>query len=221
MTGGVRLGLSAVGMIAGAAAVRPKLQRWGATAEEIERPMLLDGAIGRPTVVTNRAVGIAAPPELVWPWLAQMGDFPRGGYYSFVGIEKLLGMNVTNADAILPQYQELHAGDVLDTRGTMTVRGVAPGQCLVLGPPETAALDFDSTWALGVYPDGEGGTRFVSRVRARYERWTPATAMIFAVLEWGQFVMEWKMLREVKRRAEQLAWERGLEVSDAAAGSRG
>lgn len=209
-----RLLFAAVAATGAAALARPRLQQWGSTPADRARPMLLDDEIPRPTVVTNRAIGIAAPPELVWPWLAQVGDLPRGGYYSFVSIERMLGMKVENATRIMSEHQSVAAGDVLDGKGTMTVRGVTPGECLVLGPRRDAGLDFDSTWALGVYPDGDGGTRFVSRVHARYFRWTPMTVAAFLILEWGQFLMEWKMLREVKRLAEQLAWERGLELPE-------
>ena len=37
-----------------------------------------------PGLQTTRAVTIAAPPEEVWPWLAQIGQ-DRGGFYSYDG----------------------------------------------------------------------------------------------------------------------------------------
>jgi hypothetical protein len=182
---------------------RPWHVRWGATDEEIGRAMPLDGQVPRPTYVTNRAISIQARPEHVWPWLAQMGEWPRGGFYSYVWIERLMGMDVTNADAVLPDFQHVEAGEVIDRTGYLTVKAVAPGRFLVLGPPD-AISDLDSTWALVLYPAPDGTTRLVSRVRARLPR-SLRGVLWLALLDPGQFVMERKMLLEIKRRAEALA----------------
>jgi hypothetical protein len=189
--------------LAGYALIRPWHLRWGATDEEIARAMPLDAQVPRPTYVTNRAVSVEAPPEHVWPWLAQMGEAPRGGFYSYAWIERLMGMDVTNADAVLPDFQHVEAGEVIDRTGYMTVRAVEPGRFIVLGPPETIS-DLDSTWALVLYPATDGTTRLVSRVRARLPR-SLRGVLWLALLDPGQFVMERKMLLEIKRRAEALA----------------
>ncbi len=58
--------------------------RWGATDEEVHQTMpgdeyLADRSERR--VVMTRAINLNAEPQVVWPWLAQLG---RGaGYYSF------------------------------------------------------------------------------------------------------------------------------------------
>jgi hypothetical protein len=180
--------------------LRPRLSRWGAMQDDIDRAMPCDDAITAPTVVTNRAITIDAPRERVWPWIAQMGEAPRGGFYSYVSVERLLGMHVHNARRILPDIPEPAVGDALDAGGNMLVKEIVPGECLVVGPPP--GPDFASTWSLGVYPTTDGRTRFVSRVRVKYFRWTPGLLFIFLVLEPGQFIMERKMLLEVKRLAE-------------------
>ncbi len=196
--------LRTVGFTAGAAfayarLIRPRLMNWGCTSDEIERAMPMDDDIVEPTVVTNRGITIDAPPDAVWPWIAQMGESPRGGFYSFTLVEKLLRMDVSNADEILPEYQEPKVGEALDRGGNMTVKAIVPGQCLVLGPPK--GLDMDTTWALALYPTPDGGTRFISRCRVKYHRWTPAMLVAFLMLEPGQLIMELKMLHEVKKRA--------------------
>lgn len=180
--------------------LRPRHLRWGATDDEIARPMLGDDQIEHPVVVTNRAVTVEASLEDVWPWLAQMGELPRGGFYSYEWIERLMGMSVENADRILPEYRELHLGDPLDRSGNMIVRAVNPGRAVVLGPPP--GLWLDTTWAIAVYPAAEGQTRLVSRVRGAVKRWTPTAPLMVALLDPGQFVMERKFLLEVKKRAE-------------------
>ncbi len=60
--------------------------RWGATPEELGAVMtgedwLADAPRRGVKMVMTRAISIAAPPEDVWPWLAQLG---RGaGWYSY------------------------------------------------------------------------------------------------------------------------------------------
>jgi hypothetical protein len=204
MRRGSRRGGSA--LVAGGAAVaaavpllRAWQRRWDATVEEAARPMPLDDRVAEPTAVTNRAITILAGPERIWPWLVQMGELPRGGFYSYVTVERLLGMKVENAEEILPEFQEPKVGDALDRRGTMVVQFVEPGRCLVLGPPPTPAIQ--TTWALGLHPAGAGATRLVSRCRVRLPR-TAAGLLWAVVLDPGQFVMERKMLLEIRRRAE-------------------
>ena len=173
--------------------------RWGATDEEIARAMPLDEEVPEPTYVTNRAITIEATPEEIWPWIAQMGELPRGGFYSYLTIERILKMKVANAERILPEFQDLKVGDTLDRAGNMRVKAVVPGRMLVLGPPPMP--DLQVTWAMCLYPAGEKATRLVSRCRARLPR-NVKGIVTFLILDPGEFLMERKMLLEVKRRAE-------------------
>jgi hypothetical protein len=161
--------------------------------------MPLDEAVRKPQYVTNRAITIQAPPEAIWPWLAQMGELPRGGFYSYEWIERLMGMKVKNAEEILPELQNLRPGDVLDRAGTMVVKAVEPGRFVVLGPQGEPGLEI--TWALALYPVDERSTRLVSRVRAWIRE--PVRSLFWrALLNPGQLLMERKMFLEIKRRAE-------------------
>src|SRR5579864_5207924 len=92
-----------------------------ATPEEIAADFPLDGRVERPNYVTNRAITIRALPEEIWPWLAQMGETPRGGFYSYVTVERLLKMKVVNSDRILPEFQSPRVGEALDRTGGLTV----------------------------------------------------------------------------------------------------
>src|SRR5690606_2926082 len=60
----------------------PWHRHWGARDDEVTAPMPLDERVANPTAISTRAITIDVPPEKVWPWLAQMGDKPRAGYYS-------------------------------------------------------------------------------------------------------------------------------------------
>lgn len=203
--------LAALGGLVYFRAVRPWHVRWGATDGEISRAMPLDHVIERPTYVTNRAITIRAAPHDVWPWLAQMGELPRGGFYSYEWVERLFGMRVENAGRILPEYQRIEQGDVLDRKGTMTVRGVEPGRWLVLGPPGAQPFG-DATWCLALYPKWPSETRLISRVRARINLRNPANLLLLALLDSGQFVMERKMLLLIKERVERAAAHAGRDA---------
>lgn len=195
----------AASLAAYALAIRPWHLRWGAMDEEIARAMPLDERVKNPTYVTNRAITIDAKPEEIWPWLAQMGELPRGGFYSYVWVERLMGMRVENAERILPEFQQLKVGQALDRAGNMLVKAVEPNRYLALGPPEEPNPDtdfFESVWVIGLYPIDEKSTRLVSRVRAHIKN-TPRGWFWMALLDPGQFVMERKMLVEIKRRAER------------------
>jgi hypothetical protein len=201
IVGGLAAGAAGLGVYS--ILVRPWHRRWGATDEEIARALPLDDRVERPDYVTNRAITIHASPREVWPWLVQMGEVPRGGFYSYEWVERLMGMHVANAESVLPWFQRLDVGQRLDRKGDMIVKAVEPDRFLVLGPPDVLP-DLSATWALVLYPGKNGDTRLVSRVRARFPR-GPRGWFWFALLDPGQFVMERKMLLEVKRRAEALA----------------
>ena len=84
------VGGSALALLAALAAVVFTLRtvRWGATDAECAATMPGDAYVsgdGRPRVTMTRAVSIDAPPETVWPWLAQLG---RGaGWYSYDALD--------------------------------------------------------------------------------------------------------------------------------------
>src|SRR6266516_4607396 len=52
---------------------RPRMLRWGATADEASEPLPGDDHTPHPRVQSTRGVTINAPPKQVWPWLMQMG----------------------------------------------------------------------------------------------------------------------------------------------------
>ena len=63
-------------------------------------------------LVSTRAVTINAPPEAVWPWVAQLGQ-GRGGFYSYTWIENLIGCAIVNADQFEPAWQSPQPGDLV------------------------------------------------------------------------------------------------------------
>jgi hypothetical protein len=116
-------------------------------------------------------------------------------------VERLLKLKVANAERILPEFQDPKVGDALDRAGNMRVKAVVPGRMLVLGPPPLP--DLQVTWAIVLSPAGDKATRLVSRCRARLPR-NAKGVLTFLILDPGQFLMERRMLLEIKRRAESL-----------------
>jgi hypothetical protein len=175
-------------------AVQPWQHRWGATDEEVAAALPGDGIIPE-AACTTRAIAIAAPPERVWPWLVQLG-YDRAGWYSYDWIDN---DGRPSADRIRPELQDLRVGDqILMVPGMgPRVRELVPGQHLLAGDAEAG------TWYLAVRP-APGGSRLVSRWRID-GRLTPATAFWILLSDPGAFIMERRMLKGIKARAERVA----------------
>lgn len=178
-------------------------KKWGASGLEAAQPMPGDEIIEEPSYMTTRAVTIDARPEHVWPWLVQMGE-GRGGFYSYDWIERLMGMRVSGVSEILPEFQQIEAGDIIPAgEEDIPVAAIEKNRHLVLGSAEERPWG-SSTWAIALYP-ANGLTRLVSRVRARPKD-SRRSRLLYAFLEPGMFAMERKWLLEVKRRAETSAF---------------
>jgi hypothetical protein len=173
---------------------------WGARDEEAGAKLAGDELLADAGLVTTRAVTVDAPPEAVWPWLAQMGS-GRGGAYSYDWIENLLGLNMHSASEILPEYQDIKLGDELPLGSGGPVMRVE-----VLDPPRALAVrsaDQDWVWIFALLPDGDS-TRLVSRNRIATQALPPAVRLFYRLfMEPGSLVMERKMLLGIKRRAER------------------
>jgi hypothetical protein len=197
-------GLLAAGAVTGLTALayvklaRPRVLNWGAVPDEVEADLPGDGIVPSACLQTTRAIAIDAPPERVWPWLVQMGPRPRAGVYTYDWIERLLGIDIENADRIMPEFQHLEPGEFFalgDKGNGLRVRDVQPGQAIVLQWEPG-----DSTWAFVIRPDGSGGSRLVSRNRVTGAG--PASWLAMAFMEPASLIMERKMLQGIKQRAE-------------------
>jgi hypothetical protein len=185
---------AAVALLAVGAYVRwlgPWQRRWGATDAEVARTMPGDDLFPD-AAATTRVITIDAPPEAVWPWLVQIGH-GRAGWYSYDWIDN---DGRPSLDRIVPELQDLGVGSrILMTPGMgPVVREVREG-CSILSAGEA------DSWCVALYPTGSG-TRLVSRWRAAWPG-SVATWFWIAVSDPGSFVMERKMLKGIKARAER------------------
>ena len=174
---------------------------WGATTSEAEAVLPGDDLLPEPDILATRAIDIASPVDLVWPWLVQMGP-GRAGAYTYDWIENILGLNMHSADAIVPELQQLSVGDAwrLGSRGpVLRVARLEPKRALVV-----RSDDGNWVWAFVLQP-GEAMTRLISRNRIAMPG-APWLQRAFAryLMEPGSLIMERKMLLGIKTRAEHL-----------------
>jgi hypothetical protein len=179
---------------------RTPVLTWGATDEEAEGTLPGDELLEDAAVVSTRAITIDAPPAAVWPWLVQMGS-RRGGAYTYDWIENLFGLEMRSVDTIHPEWQNLAVGDVIPGKASlqgMRVEVLDPERALV-----TRSDDGTWVWAF-VLEDLGGKTRLLSRNRIAMPEPSLGDRIGMAVMEPGSLVMERKMLRGIKARAERL-----------------
>jgi len=177
--------------------LRPRILRWGATGTEASARLPGDELLERADGVATRAINIGAPASAVWPWLAQMGPSPRGGAYTYDWIENLLGLNMHSTDRVLPEFQNPCVGDTIAYGpNEMRLERVEPGRVLAW-----RALNSNWVWTF-VLDEHEGVTRLISRNRFRLPRLIDRVGML--PMELGSLLMERKMLRGIKERAEAL-----------------
>lgn len=206
----------AAGVAAYIYVLRPWHLRWGATDEEVERSLPGDELVPQPKINATHAVTIFAPAEKVWPWIAQIGQ-GRGGFYSYTWIEnRLLHLNIQNADRILPEFQNPKVGERIPLAPNgfgVPIAILEPGRALVahgdtrISPsvfPNMRPGDFfNASWGFYLEPMGERATRLIERERIDYSPSLYNAIFMRAFLEPGAFLMARKMLLGIKQRAEK------------------
>jgi hypothetical protein len=190
-------------------AVRPRLLRWGASDDEVRHEYPGERAVAAPHTVSTRAVTIRARPDMIWPWLAQMGA-GRGGLYSFDWLDRLFGYTgAPSAETILPQFQRLAVGDVIPLgKGPSWPVIVAERNVALVVEPVAGAV----TWAWVLVPVDTATTRLISRVRLGLGR-EPLLLMFAPAVDLPWLLMERRMLHGIKRRAERLALAEGARTT--------
>ena len=180
--------------------VRRRILNWGATDAEADARLPGDELLEHADGVATRAISIDAPAVAVWPWIAQIGPSPRGGAYTYDWIENLLRLDMHSTDRVLPDFQHPEVGDTLGYgKNRMRFERVEPRRVLA-----TRSEDGNWVWSF-VLDEQDGQTRLISRNRFRLPSLTARIGML--PLEPASLVMERKMLRGIKQRAERLASE--------------
>ena len=201
------------------AALRRRTLAWGATCDEVVRPLPGDDLVANPLYVTTRAITVRAPAAAVWPWLVQLGQ-NRGGFYTYDVLENLMGLDIHSADTIRPEWQDVHVGEDYvtldpDESMKMTIAVLEPERAFVIlsgapGEPPQAPGSFfkgelEWSWAFVLDPVDERTTRLIIRCRAAWADTLAARLAKPALLEPVHFVMEERMLRGIRERAQLAA----------------
>lgn len=174
-----------------ALAVRPRLQRWGSTADERLQRFPGDPD-AKPLSTTTRAVTIEAPAREVWQWLVQIGQ-DRGGFYSYDWLENLAGCHLQSADRVREDLQHLAPDDPLMMMPGVGTRiaEVRPGRSILI----------ENWGAYVIAPLTRESCRLIAR--SHVER-GPGAIPYILFIELPHAVMERKMLLGIKERAEKL-----------------
>jgi len=188
--------------LAALAALYPLIRRpiltWGATSEEARSRLPGDDLLEEADGVSTRAITINAPVAAVWPWVAQMGPSPRGGAYTYDWIENLVGLDMHSVDRLLPEFQHPQVGDTIALGpNRMRIERVEPERVLAW-----RSEDGNWVWTF-VLAESGGTTRLISRNRFRLP--TLAARLGMLPMEPGSLIMERRMLRGIKERAERLS----------------
>jgi hypothetical protein len=132
----------------------------------------------------------------------------------------MMGLDIHSANRIRPELQGLQVGDRIPLEpggGGYTVAELERNHHLVLFTEGAGESDIDqvfrqanaaSTWTFLLQPLDSDRTRLVVRWRARWALLSsPMSFLIGLVLDPIEFLMEQKMMRGVKERAEATAEE--------------
>ncbi|PWT84438.1 MAG: hypothetical protein C5B57_04840 [Blastocatellia bacterium] len=136
-----------------------------ATAIEKRRPLPVDTLVPDPLFTSTHAITIDAPPEQVWPWIAQMGA-GRAGWYSW---DRIDNGGTPSATRVVPELQTVASGDVMPAvphaMDAFIVASVDPPRDLLLTVPDGHGGNAVA-WEHVLDPIAGGRTRLVVRGRA-------------------------------------------------------
>jgi hypothetical protein len=183
--------------------------RWGATDEEVRGSMPGDEIVPKASFNATRAITVDASPELVWPWIVQMG-YRRAGFYTYALLDNA---GYESADRVLEEYQPPKIGDWMpmakqvNETTAFRVKAFALNEWLLWEKP-------DSTWAWKLIPLDGGRTRLVLRLKARYAWERPGSAILTLVLlEFGDFPMMRRVLKGINVRAQRMSAARSTSAA--------
>jgi hypothetical protein len=170
--------------------------RWGSTPEERARRLPGDEYIEggpRARVAMTRAISISAPPERVWPWIAQLG---RGaGWYS---VEWLDNGRRASAWHIVSWVPEPRLGDAT---AIGYLRQIDPGRVLVWWADGARFVGSRTRLVAYFGLEREGrGTRLITRWSA--DAAGPTARLALLVFRFVDSVMARQQLLGIRARVE-------------------
>lgn len=159
--------------------------RWGVTGSEMARSYPCDDFVTSPTLQAWRGVGVGAPAEAVWPWVAQVRLAP----YSYDWIDNR-GRRSPRELAGLP---EPRVGDRFTTAG-----GRQLGRILSVEPgKQLTATIMGAYLSYVLVPQEDAATRLLFKAVMRTRRWMGPWLSV------GDLIMARRQLLNLKQLAER------------------
>jgi hypothetical protein len=197
---------------------------------EKRRQLPVDALVPEPIFTSTHAITIDAPPEQVWPWIAQMGA-GRAGWYSWDAIDN----GGPSSTRIVPELQSVARGDIMPevpgAQDAFVVEVVDPPRDLVLTVPDGLGGNAVG-WEHVLEPLPGDRTRLIVRGRASSQWLARANAapyndhprllierayaalatlprpLLIAFARVGHRVMEARHLRGIQRRSTAASAQR-------------
>ena len=158
--------------------------KWGVTDAEVERSYPCDALVESPTLQAWRGVSVAASPEAVWPWVAQVRLAPNA--YDWIDNR---GRRSPRELAGLP---EPRAGERFTRAG-----GRELGRIVSVDPgKQLTGTIMGAFMSYVLVPQDHGSTRLLLKVVMRTARWRAC------MLTAGDLVMARRQLLTLKQLAE-------------------
>jgi hypothetical protein len=215
--------LSISGSVVFSPCIRRWYSHWGATKNEIKRQLSGDDLVPFPKIVSTRAVTVRGQAKDIWPWLVQVG-YRRAGWYSYDILDIVTGagefVDGLSSRRIVPDLQLLEPGSQIYMHPRIpayTVDRLVTNSLIVLviridaktgntysllGKRPSHFINCTRVYFLEKLNDRE--TRLIVRSRLNYSSSFLNTVLWKVLFDPGSFIMERKMLLEIKKRVESL-----------------
>lgn len=181
--------------------LRPQMIKWSTRLGESQRRLPGDDIIPQPNFQMTQAINIDAPPEALWPWLAQMGR-ERTGYYAQ---DLLTNWGIPSVTFLRQDIDPPTVGAEMD--GGYHIMELEPNRKLLFGGfslRRPLGVTQDVTWLYLLERRPDGSTRLLVRRRA-YSYGLLGLACN-AVDEIACFLMFRQQLETLKAHAASMAY---------------
>ncbi|MBA4368382.1 MAG: hypothetical protein C0403_12190, partial [Desulfobacterium sp.] len=143
----------------------------------------------------------------------------RGGFYSYDRIERLFGFGIHNVYQIDPKLQNIKVGDHIRLHKNgmgATVLALEENKKIVIGidsrdlhedrkyfVPVAKGMFITGFWSFTLLQQPDGSTRLIERWKIEWSAGNPFLNILLVFgFELPSFIMEQRMLREIKMLAE-------------------
>lgn len=179
--------------------LRPQMLKAGTYLGESQRRLPGDDIIIAPGFQSTRAINIDAPPEAVWPWVAQIGR-DGTGFYTLDGLTN----NGLPSAAYLRQDLPAPMPNVPVDNGCRILE-VEPGRSLLFAGfdlPTPIGQPTEQTTLFLLEPRRDGSTRLIVRVRGyTYGALGPIYSYCYEVFDFFKGIVQ---LENIRQRAEMM-----------------